>query len=87
EKLSKWGAGKVISNIKQREKHGLATPQQVHEMMACGISPTIARGVTKEEAVEILSRKGDQKGFDFGDSRGSDQGVPRKPRTQKGVQR
>lgn len=55
EKLNLWGAGRLISKLESREKKGLASHQQVQELLSRGVSEQQARMCTRKEASAIIA--------------------------------
>jgi superfamily II DNA or RNA helicase len=49
-RFSKWGASKMISDLKRREKIGLASLAEVHEMLAAGVEESMARTMGRRDA-------------------------------------
>lgn len=54
EYLSKWGASKLISKLKERRELGLATPVQVNNLIKSGVNPETARSLKANEAKRII---------------------------------
>ena len=56
EKMSMWGASKMIGKLESREKKGLASHQQVKMVLGYGVNEDQARGMTKQEAAAIIAK-------------------------------
>jgi superfamily II DNA or RNA helicase len=55
EKISKWGAIKLLGALQKRQAGGLATVDQVKSLMEKGVDPTIARSITADSASQSLT--------------------------------
>lgn len=53
-KLSKWGAAKLIKELKPRKEAGLASPSQVQDLLCLGVHADMARGMTAIAAARVL---------------------------------
>jgi len=54
EKLSKWGAAKLITKLLRRRKEGLAEEHDVKRLIAAGVPPKTARVATADQAQTSL---------------------------------
>lgn len=55
EKMSLWGAGRLLKKLESREKKGLASHQQVKVMLKAGVDETQAREMKKRDAASVVS--------------------------------
>jgi superfamily II DNA or RNA helicase len=55
EKISKWGAIKLLTELQKRKAAGLATIPQVKALLEKGVDPTIARTMTATSATVSLT--------------------------------
>lgn len=55
EKLTKWGASKLLSKLRSRQKKGLASFQQVKVLLANGVNEEQARNLTVREAASVIA--------------------------------
>lgn len=55
DRLSLWGANKMITNLERRRKEGLATYRQVHELERNGVAKLTALAMTADQATSVLS--------------------------------
>lgn len=56
EKLSKWGAGKLISQLKKRSEHGLCSFGEAHRLMRFGVPEMHALSTGTEQAARLLAQ-------------------------------
>jgi superfamily II DNA or RNA helicase len=56
QSMNLWGASRLISKLKSREKKGLASHQYVKRMLESGVSEEQARTATQKEAASIVSQ-------------------------------
>lgn len=55
EKMNLWGASRLISKLESREKKGLASHQQVQQLLSKGVREDQARTASKKEAAAIIA--------------------------------
>lgn len=57
EQLSKWGASRIIDKLQRRESHGMASHQQVLELLKKGAERSKVLELTKRQAALELARQ------------------------------
>jgi len=57
EQLSKWGASRIIDKLQRRESAGLASHQQVLDLLKHGVAEDQARLLTRRQAALELARQ------------------------------
>jgi hypothetical protein len=57
-KLSKWGAAKLIGELKVRHDSGLASPRQVQDLLCLGVPEDLARGMKSAMAGRVIRQYG-----------------------------
>lgn len=55
EKMSLWGASRLIQKLKSREKKGLASHQYVKRLLALGVNEDQARCMSPKEAAAVMA--------------------------------
>jgi superfamily II DNA or RNA helicase len=55
EKMSLWGAGRLLSRLESRERKGLASHQQVKRMLGAGVDEEQARAMSLRDASSVIA--------------------------------
>jgi superfamily II DNA or RNA helicase len=53
--LTKWGAGKLLTALARRHKHGQASYQQVHRLLIEGVNEEQARDLSRADASRVIA--------------------------------